>query len=185
MVDYGNWENLILAVGTCSLWPGFNPWFVLNGQDRSIDTKPDLQSLERSNLTASEVCFWYGPLASPSLQIASVALEYHGKNNWGPNQWIVRVKITPRLLKIHLAFLNKSSWILDGLCVNEWLTRLDRPPPQTGTWGRQQETTSILPHAPTTPWQAFSWEACLRAEYPNSHLLYYFMVKATKDLYMS
>jgi len=77
-------------------------------------------------------------------------LEYHGKNNWGPNQWIVRVKITPRLLKIHLAFLNKSSWILDGLSVNEWLTRLDRPPlkqePEEGNRKPPQYCPTLPPH---------------------------------------
>ena len=38
-----------------------------------------------------------------------MALEYHGKNNGGPNQWIIRFKITPRLLKIHFSLLIKSS----------------------------------------------------------------------------
>jgi len=51
--------------------------------------------------------FWYGPLASLSLQIASVASEHHDKNNGGSNQWITRVKITPQVLKIHLSFLLK------------------------------------------------------------------------------
>ena len=37
------------------------------------------------------------------LQIASLALEHHGKNNAGPNQGIIRVKIIPQLLKIHLS----------------------------------------------------------------------------------
>jgi len=32
--------------------------------------------------------FWYGPLASPWLQIASMGLDHHGKTNGGPNQWI-------------------------------------------------------------------------------------------------
>ena len=42
------------------------------------------------------VLFWYGTLASPSLQIASAGSEHHGKNDGGPNQWI-KVKITPPL----------------------------------------------------------------------------------------
>ena len=57
---------------------------------------------------------WYGPLASLSLQIASVASEHHGQNNGGPNQWIIRVEIAPRLLKIHLFLLVKSSRISAG-----------------------------------------------------------------------
>ena len=61
-----------------------------------------------------EVFFWYGPLANHSLQIASVGSDHHGKNNGGPNQWIIRVSITPRLLKIHLFLLVKSSWISAG-----------------------------------------------------------------------
>jgi len=58
-----------------------------------------LQSqMHRSRVRASLPAefFWYGRLASPSLQIASVGSEHHGKNNGGPNQWIIRVKVTPR-----------------------------------------------------------------------------------------
>jgi len=58
--------------------------------------------------------FWYRPLSSLSLQIASVASGHHGKNNGGPNQWIIRVKLTPELLKIHLSLLVKSSQISLG-----------------------------------------------------------------------
>jgi len=54
---------------------------------------------------------WYGPLGSPSLQIASMASEHRNKNHGGPNQWIVRVKITPRLSKIHLSLLINNSRI--------------------------------------------------------------------------
>jgi len=57
----------------------------------------------RASLTAGEVSFWNRPLASLSLQIASMVSKHHGKNNGGPNQWIVRLKITTRLLKIHLS----------------------------------------------------------------------------------
>jgi len=40
-------------------------------------------------------CFFsYGPVTSLSLQTASVALEYHGKNNRGPNQ---QLKIKMRM----------------------------------------------------------------------------------------
>jgi len=46
-----------------------------------------------SSLTAGGVFVWYGPLASLSLRIASVASEHHDKNNGGPNQWIIRAKI--------------------------------------------------------------------------------------------
>jgi len=75
----------------------------------------DLHSNDcRSSLTVDRVCFWYGSLASLSLQIASVALEHHSKNSGGPNQWIIRVKITPWLSKIHLCLLVKSIRILGG-----------------------------------------------------------------------
>ena len=45
-----------------------------------------------SSLTADGLFFWYGPLASLSLQIASVASEHHGEKNGGPNQWIIGSK---------------------------------------------------------------------------------------------
>jgi len=48
-----------------------------------------------SSLTVGWLFFRYGPLASFSLQIDSEASEHHGKNNGGPNQWIIRIKITP------------------------------------------------------------------------------------------
>jgi len=63
------------------------------------------------SLTAGGVFFSYGPLESLSLQIASMISEHHGKNNRGPNQWIIRVKITPWLLKIHLSLVVKGSRI--------------------------------------------------------------------------
>jgi len=47
------------------------------GWDSSVGKSLDLQSKER--LTAGGVFFWYGPSASLSLQIASVASEHHGK----------------------------------------------------------------------------------------------------------
>jgi len=65
-------------------------------------------------LAAGRMFFWYGPLASPSLQIDNVASKHHGKNNGGPNQWIIRVNIIPRLLKILLSLLVKSNRISAG-----------------------------------------------------------------------
>jgi len=58
-----------------------------------------------SSFTADRVLFWYGSLASLSHQIASVALKHHGKNNGGHNNRIIRVKITPGLLKIYLSMV--------------------------------------------------------------------------------
>ena len=49
-----------------------------------------------SSRTSCAVLFWYGPLPSLSLQIASLASEHHEQNNGGRNQWI-RVKILSRL----------------------------------------------------------------------------------------
>ena len=53
-------------------------------------------------------------IASCPLQNASVGLDHHCKNNGGSDQWIMRVKITPRLLKIHLSLLEKSSSVSAG-----------------------------------------------------------------------
>jgi len=64
-----------------------------------------------SSLTAGGVCFWYGPVANIMLQIASMASKQYGKNNGGPNQGIIGVKITPRLLKIRLSLFVRSSRI--------------------------------------------------------------------------
>jgi len=44
-----------------------------------------------------QVFFWHGSVANLSVQITSVAFEHHGKNNFSPNQWIIRVKSTLRL----------------------------------------------------------------------------------------
>jgi len=66
-------------------------------------------AIYKMQVQAGEVLFWYGSLATPSLQIASVAPEHDGKNNGGPNKWIIRVKITPQLSEIHLSLLAKSS----------------------------------------------------------------------------
>jgi len=68
------------------------------GQDISAGDQPDLQSIDHRFKPHCWVFFWYGPLASLSLQSAIVASEHHGKNNGGPNQWI-RVEITPTFLK--------------------------------------------------------------------------------------
>jgi len=51
------------------------------------------------------VLFWYGL----TLQIASVTSEHSGKRNGGPNQWVIRVKITPLLLKIRPSLFDNSS----------------------------------------------------------------------------
>jgi len=99
-----NWDKLKLVKNGLL-------WSTIGSQDSSIVKKLGycILRIAGSSLTADKVFFWYGPLASLSLQIASVASEQHGKNNRGPNQWIIRVKITPRLLKIHLSLLVKSS----------------------------------------------------------------------------
>jgi len=81
------------------------------GQDSSVNWYKRIESL---SLTAGEMFFWYGPSISLSFQIANVASEHHGKNNGGPNQWIIRVMISPRLLKIHLFLLVESSQISTG-----------------------------------------------------------------------
>ena len=43
-----------------------------------------------------------------------MASENPNKDNEGPNQGIIRVRITPRLLKIHLSLLDKSSRVSAG-----------------------------------------------------------------------
>jgi len=81
-------------------------WYKLRGQDSSVGKEPEL-AIYRSQVWASRLAdcfFWYEPVASPSLQIANVASKHHGKNNGGPNQWIIRAKIISLLLKIHLSF---------------------------------------------------------------------------------
>jgi len=76
---------------------------------------PDLQSIDhRFSPYCRWVLSWYGLLVRLSLQIASVASEHHGNNNGGPNQWIIRVKITARLLKVHLSLFDKSSRVSAG-----------------------------------------------------------------------
>jgi len=72
--------------------------------------------------------------------------EHHDKENGGRNQWIIKVKITPQLLKIHLYFFVKGSQILCWYRVNKWLRLTD---PQSETWpeeGMQREITSVLSH---------------------------------------
>ena len=44
--------------------------------------------------------------------MASLGSDHHGKNNENPNQWIIRVKVTLRLLMIRLLLLVKSDRIL-------------------------------------------------------------------------
>jgi len=62
------------------------------------------------SLTAGRV-FLEWAFSSFPLQVANVALENHSTYKGGPNQWIIRVKVTPQLLKIHLSLLDKSSRI--------------------------------------------------------------------------
>ena len=73
---------------------------------------PELQSTDhRFKPLCRRGVFWNRPLASFSLQIASVASEHYCKNNGGPNQWIIRVKISPRpLLRIHPINTHLNLW---------------------------------------------------------------------------
>ena len=71
-----------------------------------------------SSFTIGGVFFWHRPLASLSLHMASVGSDHHAKKYGGPNQWI-RVKITPRLQKVHLSLFVKSSRISAGGSVNK------------------------------------------------------------------
>jgi len=59
--------------------------------DSSVVKNPDLHSMERRFEPHCWQClFWYRPLASPSLQIASVASKHYGKNKRGAivNKWL-------------------------------------------------------------------------------------------------
>ena len=80
--------------------------YLQEGQDSSVGKNLDFQPIERR---FEPHCQWdvslYGPLASPSLQIASVALEHPSINIGGPNQWIIRANIIPRLSTIYLSLL--------------------------------------------------------------------------------
>jgi len=71
---------------------------------------PDYPSylwIASSSLTAGRVFSCYGPLARPSLQIASVVLEHQpGKNNESSNQGQHHFMV---FSKIHLSLLDKSS----------------------------------------------------------------------------
>ena len=46
--------------------------------------------------------------------MASMASKHRSKNDGGANQWIIRVKITPRLLKIQLSLFDKNSRVSAG-----------------------------------------------------------------------
>ena len=46
--------------------------------------------------------------------LSHMASDHHGKNNGGPNQWIIRVKITARFLGIHLSLFDQSSRVPAG-----------------------------------------------------------------------
>jgi len=68
--------------------------------------------LRIAGLNLIAIIFLFGPLARLSLQTLSVALEHLDKNYGGPSHRIIRVKLTARLLKIHLSLLVKAnrSW---------------------------------------------------------------------------
>jgi len=84
-------------------------------QDSSVGTKTRIciQWITGSSLAADGEFFWYGPLATPSLQIASMGSDHCDKKNGGPNRWI-SCKITPRSLKIRLSLFEKSDQFLAG-----------------------------------------------------------------------
>ena len=85
------------------------PFYIAQGGQDS-----NLQSVDRRfESHRRRGVFWYGPLASPLLQISSLASEHRGEKNAGPNQWIIPVKITPWLLQIHLSLLNLEQSIFD------------------------------------------------------------------------
>ena len=60
----------------------------------SVHPRQGMGTWLSSDLGKVKVFFWYGPLASLSLQIANVDSDHHGKNNRSPRQWTIRVKIT-------------------------------------------------------------------------------------------
>jgi len=57
-------------------------------------------------------------------------MEHHSKSNGDPNQWI-RIKIIPRLSRIHLSRVVKIHGILGGCRVNKWPWLTDPQPPRT------------------------------------------------------
>jgi len=65
------------------------------------------------SLIGGGVFFWYGLLASFSLQIASVASEHYGENKGGIDQWI-RSGWLLKIIKINRSLLVKSSQISAG-----------------------------------------------------------------------
>jgi len=62
-----------------------------------------------SILTVGGVSFWYGPLASLSLQIASVASEHHSKNNERSQPVKNLGQDHLAVVKTHLSLLDKIS----------------------------------------------------------------------------
>ena len=89
--------------------------FLARGRIAKLAKCLDLQCIDRR----FEPCYRRGavvlvrPSVSPSLEIASVGLDQHGKKG-GPNQWIIRVNTTLQLLKIHLSLLKNSSRVSAG-----------------------------------------------------------------------
>jgi len=58
------------------------PFYIAQGGQDS-----NLQSVDRRfESHRRRGVFWYGPLASPLLQISSLASEHRGEKNAGPNQ---------------------------------------------------------------------------------------------------
>ena len=57
----------------------------------------------------------------------SVASDPHGKNNGGPSQWIIRIKISTRLLKItSTTFSIRAAGFRQVTC--EQIAQVDQPP---------------------------------------------------------
>ena len=122
-----NWGGAPLLFLTAFTFPNFGRDRVpipgcMGGQIRFLKNSaqklswtPDLQHQWQAfhPLHHSTSLIWLY-LYSPSSQIASVVWEHHSENNGGLSQWIIRVNITPRLLKIHLSLLVKSNQVSVG-----------------------------------------------------------------------
>jgi len=57
-----------------NIWENGRPWYTMLVKTWICNLR-----IAGSSLTADGLFFWYGPLASLSLQIASVASEHHGE----------------------------------------------------------------------------------------------------------
>ena len=64
--------------------------------------------------------------------------KHHDKNNEGLNQWIVRVKITPRLLNSYLPFSSRAAEFWRVTCKQmayvDWPFHIPRSPVQSSSW---------------------------------------------------